>query len=205
MRFYVVQNRKPLVEILDEEEKKLLTNKMSRPATWLYTVCNYCWNEIELLWRWQIIILKVNIKLSNNRSWQKDTCTTIHFHPGIIYTCRVAAYSLTYLFHFQDDSPLLEDLNCVDFVKAISQNGFTFCLGYFSAVFPHISLCGHQSLIKAWLHMKWLDPILRCDRGLFCAVGSDGSVSELVTGCSPPPSPEVWESEGPPAPFVLLL
>lgn len=53
-------------------------------------------------------------------------------------------------------------------------------------VFPHFSLCGHQSLIQAWLHMKWLDPILRCDRGLFCTGGSDGCVSELVTGCSPP-------------------
>lgn len=61
-----------------------------------------------------------------------------------------------------------------------------FCLSCFSAVFPHISLWGHQSLMWAWLHMKWLDPILRCDRGLFCAGGSDGCVSELVTECSPP-------------------
>lgn len=61
-----------------------------------------------------------------------------------------------------------------------------FYLSRFSAVFPHIPLCGHQSLMQAWLHMKWLDPILRCDRGLFCAGGSDGCVSELVTGCSPP-------------------
>lgn len=71
---------------------------------------------------------------------------------------------------------------------------FKLCKGYskwfsdkrISAVFPHIPLCGHQSLMSAWLHLKWLNPILRCDRGLFCTSGIDGCVSQLATGCSPP-------------------
>ena len=61
---------------------------------------------------------------------------------------------------------------------------------------------GHQSLMLAWLCLKALGAILRCDRGLFCA---GVCISVLMTGCSPPCPPEVWKFEGPLASFVLLL
>lgn len=54
----------------------------------------------------------------------------------------------------------------------------------------------------AWLCLKALDAILRCDRALFCA---GVCISVLMTGCSPPCPPEVWKFEGPPASFVRLF
>ena len=100
---------------------------------------------------------------------------------------------ITYLFHLQNN--FLHQgrvkLYCVDLLKRV----LLFCLGYFS-VFPLISLCGHQSLILARLCMKWLDPILRSDRSLFCTGGSDGYMSELMTGCSLPRLLRFWSLRG---------
>ncbi len=100
---------------------------------------------------------------------------------------------------------LLRILNCMGFVKVTTQNGFTFlpllllgCLPSYSTLWSSITDVGLIAHEVAGSHFEvWQGPILHRWQWWLRVRARDRMLSTL--------SPEVWEFEGPPAPFVLLL